>query len=515
MRKIQLFGMSLITILVVVGLTHVSSAQIAKECDIAINSITESSGPVKVVGRQLMVKNSSGVYQLYIIKGVGYSPYPVGTYPYQYGICEYCPSGAHTCTYPNFHPSPNYPNVSCEGPTNIFDRIDVDIDRDFRKLQEMNVNTIRTWNKVSPRLLSEATAKNIKVIAGFWVGDENFADDGVRSRIRNDFRTYVTDLKDDPNFSSVLFIAIGNENNYRLYTPGVPVPNAPQCFIPPGIAPDSFRMNKWYSLVELMAMDARTIQGNDYRPIAVVNGEISEIGFNALGASDSQLCHVDIWGVNIYRGASFGNLFQNYSTGPAPYSGKPLWIAEYGIDSWHAGDDFFHPEIGVPNEALQASWNGKLWDEIINNRAVTIGGTVIEYSDEYWKDGDPWRLAAAPNFEQDYGGYCPNYPYHTGSMPDGFFNEEWFGIMSVVPNGILPDFVFQRSTFTSLQKRFQCANTANVFYAGSDNGKSCDGTSACCSTATAKAKRGQCVTNCKIGVIESNPTKPSLKTMTK
>ena len=36
----------------------------------------------------------------------------------------------------------------------------------------------------------------------------------------------------------------------------------------------------------------------------------------------------DVWGVQVYRGSTFGNLFQNY------VSTKPLLVSEYGMDAY-------------------------------------------------------------------------------------------------------------------------------------------------------------------------------------
>jgi len=141
------------------------------------------------------------------------------------------------------------------------------------------------------------------------------------------------------------------------------------------------------------------------------------------------MTYLDLWGANVYRGYSFGNLFTTY----ASKSTKPFWVSEYGID---ALDNRTKTEY----QDVQASYAGHLWVEI-EAAEVCVGGTIMAYSDEWWKAGDP--------NSHDYGGYP------TSAHPDGFSNEEWWGIFWCEDNGDAPDILHPRKVYYTLQEKWQ------------------------------------------------------------
>lgn len=387
-----------------------------------------SIGPVKVEGRQLKVDfDHEGQYTPFKIKGVSYQPSPVGTFPSQWGYCEYC-DPVTGCLYPDpmIDPDTGLPTgqfkpISCKGPDSgsVYDRLDVDLDRDFNNLVDMNINTIRTWGVVTDILMNKAQDYGLKVCAGFWVDYSADINPGsptnVRATIKQQFRDYVTKFKDKP---ALLMWVIGNENNLW---------NNPN------------NKANWYSLVNELAQEAYNIEGLYYHPVATANGEIADIGISGYGTTDSQMYYLDIWGVNVYRGHSFGSLFTDF----ANKSQKPLWISEYGIDAWHS-NNMINPQDGYEDESTQAQWVGDLLDEL-SGQAICIGSTLMEYSDEWWK-ADEWTVAVRT---QDAGGnYIP------GAAPDNFLNEEYFGIMRIQDNGLAADMMTRRSVYYVLQDKF-------------------------------------------------------------
>jgi hypothetical protein len=64
----------------------------------------------------------------------------------------------------------------------------------------------------------------------------------------------------------------------------------------------------------------------------------------------------------------------------------------------------------------------------------------MAYSDEWWKAGAP--------LTQDDGGYA------TDNHPDGFSNEEWWGMVAVEDNGSAPDIVHPRLAYYALGQEF-------------------------------------------------------------
>ncbi len=436
---------------------------------------------VKVIGRNLVADfDKDGHYKSFLIKGVGYSPFPITRHPSDWD-------------YPNPENDPRS--------TNIFDDPAI-LERDFKLLQSMNANTIRIWKgndtelketdaaknlfkgqfpaKITQRTLDIAEKNQIKVIAGFWIDQAgewgacsddgpifhrwiDFTDHDVRDGIKLKFAQYVKEFKDHP---AILFWAIGNENNLNFSN-------------------DPNQIKAFYSLVNEMAKVAHDIEGKSFHPVAFVNGEIQNIGKADLGTTDRHLRHLDIWGANIYRGESFGTLFDEF----ARKSRKPLWISEFGADAWHT-NDVNNPSDGFEDQETQANWGGKLWDEIVANKRVSIGGTIMEYSDEWWKPNE-WGCAegitdeteakeavALCNRTQEYLGSgprdfsCPkngtfdDAEDYIPAAPDQYNNEEWWGIMSISKKSaesMEADVMTPRKIYFTLQEKFEDKNQPPVF----------------------------------------------------
>jgi len=258
--------------------------------------VIQSSGAVKTEGKQLLVDfDGNHVYEPYFIKAVGYSPYPIGRDPYDFG-------------------------------SNILNDQQI-LNRDFPLIEAMNANTIRIWEgndieqsghrktKITQATLDTAETHSIKVVAGFRVpmSITDFSDPAVRTDLISRFGDFVNDLKDHP---AILMWNIGNENNYSL-NPGNPE-----------------QIKAFYSLINEMAYRAREIEGRNYHPIAVANGDLLYIGEDDYDTTDEEMIELDVWGSNVYRNSTFGGLFSEFSQ----KSEKPFWISEFGTDAWHTLD---------------------------------------------------------------------------------------------------------------------------------------------------------------------------------
>lgn len=266
--------------------------------------------------------------------------------------------------------------------------------RDLPLLREMGCNVIRTWMMVDTVSFLDACWNNgrnpIYVIMGFPISnDSNYADSAQYNAMRSLFRTYVDQYRSHP---AILMWALGNENNY-FYT------KSP--------------INDFYRLCDTLAYDAFVLEKNRYHPVAIVNGRLFEptgrIGDKYLETDDQSLAYVDVWGSNLYWGRSFGDLFQRYAWA----SEKPLWLSEYGIDA-------FNELRAIEYEDTHAAWIIDMWREINGTSDICIGGTLMEYCDEWWKASNGTADT------QDTFGY-PAY----ATQPDEFANEEWWGIMRV------------------------------------------------------------------------------------
>ncbi|MBF0570691.1 MAG: hypothetical protein HQL12_02345 [Candidatus Omnitrophica bacterium] len=240
------------------------------------------------------------------------------------------------------------------------------------------------------------------------------------------------------------------------------------------------QLSAWYALVNAMAKAAHLAEdpayntgGKNYHPVAIINGEIAEIGNSTDGAADFQLPDLDIWGVNAYRGQSFGTFFSDY----AIKSQKPLWISEFGVDAfvtsnipaniagindWTVTNPAIIAGQGQEDQTVQSSWDTALWNEIFANSNVTIGGSLMEYSDEWWK---PYEFYCGNNSSS-----CDSTQNHFGSpysvFPDHYMNQEWFGIMAISSNQTSssplqwgPDTMTPRLVYTNLQALWALPST--------------------------------------------------------
>ena len=85
------------------------------------------------------------------------------------------------------------------------------------------------------------------------------------------------------------------------------------------------------SHVELLARVAEVVrlvkEADSAHPVATVYGELPS------AETLEALSEVDVWGINSYRGLSFGDLFSQW----ALRSEKPMFLAEYGADARCAG----------------------------------------------------------------------------------------------------------------------------------------------------------------------------------
>lgn len=260
-------------------------------------------------------------------------------------------------------------------------------DRSIVWLNDLNANSVRTYSGVDAYFLQQAAAKNVRVIVGFWVNlDLDLSIRAIRDRIVEDFALMVLDLKDSP---AVLMWNIGNEQNYSL-------------------TPNNGNSPYWYSLVQEMAVAAYNVEGETYHPVCASNGNLYNIGNAGMNADDASLTYVDLWGSNAYE-TNFASFFSTYRT----RSAKPIVITEFGIDALNNG-------TMTEYESVQAEFDSANWAQIRAASDVCVGATVFEFTDEWWKAGDAGS--------HDFGGYATN------QHPDGYSNEEWWGIVAVTPD---------------------------------------------------------------------------------
>jgi hypothetical protein len=255
------------------------------------------------------------------------------------------------------------------------------IEQDFQMMKAMGANTIRTYEAIlDDRVLALVQKYQLRMIVPVF---------NYYATPMSDVVARVQKLKDHPG---TLFWEIGNEWNYnRFYSAGTSAPLTLE------------------ASTELVKEVVNTVRRIDTRlPMATVYGELPSRELIA------ELSGIDLWGLNIYSGLSFGARFQTWAT----LTDKPMYVAEYGADAINQTQ---------LDESSQAKAVLALTVEIENNSAarsagkVGLGGAVFEWNDEWWKDGK-----GSPN-QHDIGGIAPG----SGPYPDMTFNEEWWGLVSI------------------------------------------------------------------------------------
>ncbi len=251
--------------------------------------------------------------------------------------------------------------------------------QDVELMKAAGINAVRTYDAITDRaVLDKLHAAGIHVLMTVYA----YGGDPEGRAVER-----VNAIKDHP---AILMWLVGNEWNYNgLYT-GLPF----------GEVRD-----------RLQRIAAAIHAADPTRPVATIYGE--------LPAPDTiaAMPDVDVWGINSYRGLSFGDLF----TAWAARSGKPMFMSEYGADAWDARGG------GAENPSAQADATGALTGEILatstarKNDGIALGGTIFAWSDEWWKDG------AGSADVHDIGGIAPG----GGPYPDQTFNEEWWGIVDI------------------------------------------------------------------------------------
>jgi hypothetical protein len=247
--------------------------------------------------------------------------------------------------------------------------------RDIPLLVELGANVVRTYEPLLDRAVLDALwAAGIRVIDSVypWGGDEPSV---VVERVRA--------VAGHP---AILYYAVGNEWNYNgLYI---------------GLTHDE--------ALERVREAARLIHAEDDRPVATIYGELPSA--ETLAA----LVDVDVWGINAYRGISFGDLFERWRE----LTSLPMFVAEYGADAYNASLPGYDPE----SQALAAAaLTRELLGRATSSEGGVLGGTIFEWADEWWKDE-----AGSPE-AQDVGGIAPG----GGPFPDQVFNEEWWGLVDI------------------------------------------------------------------------------------
>jgi len=317
----------------------------------------------------------------FFARGVGYEPVPIGV-----DVTTTPPYGDYfTLNYAHFY------------------------QRDLAILRPLGVNVLRLWGwgdgADHSDFLDAAYNKGVNpiyVAVEFWLGPssyQNLADPTVIQRVLADFQLFLKTAKSHP---AILFYILGSDLNASWNYLG--------------------QLDALFSLLNQLASAAHAFNSS-----SLVTTALNDINSLSTISTYDSSTKLDFWSLNLYRGCTFGTLWTQYPS----WTTKGLFISEYGIDSYN--DVAF-----AEDDMMQSNCIVQLTKEIALHNSTAMGGSIVEYVDEYWKgklgiyDG---RHIACPDYNPNHHSNCgaPN-----SAFPDGYVNQAWFGIVnaSFVPRGV-------------------------------------------------------------------------------
>ena len=406
--------------------------------DVSALRVTRELGkdPVRLVqyenGHWRMLVNGAP----WTVRGIAYMPSAVGETPDEGSLRDWIAADRNT------NGQPDVLETFVDANRNNQRDADEPVVGDFAMLRDMGVNTLRLFHHnhqaatAKPLLRKLHEQYGLMVMMGDFVGmytigsgakweeGTNYLDRTQRRRMFESVKRMVREYKDEPY---LLMWVLGNENNYG----GVHG-------IVGGVGNAGKHPEAYYGFINELATWIH--QADPRHPVALGNGE-----WMFLDVIAKQAPAIDIFGANVYRGPhGFGRSFFG---AVRQYLDKPVLITEYGCPAYQLRQA---REIAERDQALYHFGN---WVDLADNLAGrglgnAIGGAAFEWSDEWWKAGQPPRFS--PTVQETRA----NWP---GAFPGGFMFEEWLGLVSQ-GDGHLSPFLRQPRTsyrmYQALWKRF-------------------------------------------------------------
>ena len=316
------------------------------------------------------------------------------------------------------------------------------LDYEMPLLRNMGVNTIRQYTGIPAEwikyifenygiytVLNHPFGRYGLEVNGKWEANTDYTNPLVKDVLLKEVNELTVMYKNTPG---LLMYLLGNENNYGLFWQGAETENIPLKESKSTIAASSL-----YKLFNEAAILMKAIDIS--HPVAICNGDLMFLDIIAKECSD-----VDVLGVNIYRGLSFGDAFEKVKK----ECNKPVMFTEFGADAYNA-------ITKVEDLKDQATWLVENWKEIYANAAGRgkaencIGGFTFQFSDGWWKSGLDINLEKHDSTASwSNGGYSFDFQKGINNM-----NEEWFGICAKGPtnkNGVYK--LYPRAAYYKLKK---------------------------------------------------------------
>jgi len=319
------------------------------------------------------------------------------------------------------------------------------LDDEMGLLKNMGVNTIRVYSGIPKKwieyiytkygiytMLNHTFGRYGLTLNGAWVVNTEYSNPATRSLLLQEAKQMVTDYKDT---KGLLLFLLGNENNYGLFWDGAETED-----IPIEDRKSTPRAKAMYQLFNEATVAMKAIDNT--HPIAICNGDLLFLDIIAKECPD-----VDILGINVYRGVSFGDLYERVKK----EYGKPVLLTEFG-------SDVFNAVTNEEDQNAQATILRGNWKEIYENVAGygksgnSLGGFTFQFSDGWWKYGQTKLLDVHDtNASWSNGGYAFDYVKGENNM-----NEEWFGICAKGPTNVNGNYtLYPRSAYYVLKEVHQ------------------------------------------------------------
>ncbi len=296
------------------------------------------------------------------------------------------------------------------------------LETEMTRLKDIGVNAIRQYTGIQPKwiqyiyenygiytMLNHSFGRYGLTLDGSWVANTEYSDPRAQKLLLSEVEALAKEYKNTPG---LLMYLLGNENNYGLFWEGAETED-----IPTDAGQSLDRARHMYKLFNEAAIAIRSIDPK--RPVAICNGDLLYMDIIV-----EECQEVDIFGVNIYRGVSFGDAFQRVMD----EFNKPIMFTEFGADAFNALEK-------TEDQKAQAYYLVENWKEIYKNAyglgkvGNSIGGFTFQFSDGWWKVGQTINLSVHDTSASwSNGGYTFDYKEGINNM-----NEEWFGICAKGP----------------------------------------------------------------------------------
>ena len=309
-------------------------------------------------------------------------------------------------------------------------------------LKNMGVNVIRVYTGIQPKwvqhifenygiytMLNHSFGRYGLTLDEEWISNTDYSNPKARAILLTEVKKMANEFKGTPG---LLLYLLGNENNYGLFWEGAETED-----IPVEDRESTKRARYLYELFNEAAIAMKEI--DPAHPVALCNGDLMFLDIITEECQD-----VDVFGVNVYRGKSFTDLFDRVKK----EYGKPVLLTEFGSDAFNA-------LTMKEAQKEQAIYNVANWKEIYENVAGigkagnSIGGFTFQFSDGWWKYGQTFNLDVHDTHASWVnGGYSFDYMPGKNNM-----NEEWFGICAKGPTDELGFYqLYPRAAYDALKE---------------------------------------------------------------